>query len=33
MGSWTRGDVLDACILALLIVWCLLDRCNIYFRK
>jgi hypothetical protein len=32
-AAWTRGDVLDACILALLICWMLLDRTNTYFRK
>jgi hypothetical protein len=30
-GPWTRGDVLDLCILLLLVIWLTLDRSNIYF--
>ena len=29
----TIGDKLDAAILVLLMIWCTLDRCNIYSRK
>lgn len=28
-GPWTRGDLLDAGILALLVLWFTLDRCNV----
>ncbi len=31
MAPWTRGDILDLCILTLLIVWFTLDRSEIYF--
>lgn len=29
----TLSEKLDAAILALLVLWILLDRCNVYFRQ
>lgn len=31
MEPWTRSDIIDLCVLALLLVWFFLDRCNVYF--
>jgi len=29
----TLGEKLDAAILAVIVVWMVLERCNVYFRR
>jgi hypothetical protein len=30
LGPWNRGDIIDLHIFILLLIWCFMDRCNIY---